>query len=285
MKMHFKATTKVTIFAVMMTSLAVVLPGAAQDASQIFSEKCASCHTMGKGPLVGPDLASSKFQPEAQIEANVKRMQNQAGTLDEGEVEALVQYLKSGGTTGATATSTSTSTSSTSTSTSTSASETQKTPATKTADEKGKTESAITHQTPEDEPGSVSVGEELFTGKRTFKNQGMACAACHSVTGAASGGLGPDLSAISIKMNTAALVVAAEKAPYRVMKDAYKNNLVTHDEAVDLAAYMSTLKGTKTRHPIQVELLGFIGAAILIAAVAFGYRNRNKSARDKLTRR
>jgi mono/diheme cytochrome c family protein len=279
-KRHFVAKAKLTCLVAVMTWWAAVLPGAAQDASEIFSEKCASCHTIGKGPMVGPDLAGVKLQPEAQIEASVKRMENQAGSLEAGEINALVQYLKSGGTPALPATATSTS------------ADTEKPAAAKTSDNKGKIEPSTTQQAAQRpvsikaaEPGSVSVGEELFSGKRTLKNQGMACATCHSVTGASSGGLGPDLSAIGIKINTSQLVVASEKTPYRVMKNAYKANPVTHEEAVDLAAYMSTLKGTATRRPIQVELIGFIGAAILIGAVAFGYRNRNKSARDKLTRR
>lgn len=281
MKRYFEAAGQVTLVAVMTTLLSAVLPGVAQDASQIFSEKCASCHTIGKGPLVGPDLAASKFQPDAQIEASVKRMQNQAGPLEPGEISALVQYLKGGANSAPPSTSTATSAGG--------SGDSQKTAPTKTVVDSGKSEPGAIEQPQQpvkgDEPGSVTAGEELFSGKRSLKNQGMACAACHSVTGASSAGLGPDLGAIGIKMNTAALVVASEKTPYRVMKNAYKNNLVTHDEAVDLAAYMSTLKGTSARRPIQVELIGFIGAAILIAAVAFGYRNRNKSARDKLTRR
>lgn len=280
---HLKKRTRIESWVLVVTLLAVPLNVAAQDASQLFTEKCASCHTIGKGPLVGPDLAGAKLQPESEIEANVSRMQNQAGPMTAAEITALVKYLKGGGSDSAsqkpptgTAPEEKTSLGTTTTGTGTS-SDASSTAAVK--------QSAAETPAKSKEPGSVVAGEEFFSGKRSLKNQGMACAACHSVTGETKGGLGPDLSGVGTKLNTAALVVAAEKTPYRVMKNAYKDSPVTHDEAVDLAAYMSTLKGAGSKQPVSVEMMGFIGAAILIAAVALGYRTRKKPARDKLTRR
>jgi mono/diheme cytochrome c family protein len=287
-RMRLRTTAKIASRVLVAISLAVPINAAAQDGSQLFTEKCASCHTIGKGPLVGPDLGGAKLQAESQIEGNVTRMQSQAGPMTAAEITTLVKYLKGGGsdaaalnpTTSTTSAETKPSSDTTATGTATSSD------ASSTA--AGTTKHVETEPPVKTEqPGSVVAGEELFSGKRSLKNQGMACVSCHSVTGETKGGLGPDPGAVATKFNMVALVVAAEKTPYRVMKNAYKDSPVTHDEAVDLAAYMSTLKGVGSNKPVSgaVEMMGFIGAAILIAAVAVGYRTRKKPARDKLTRR
>ena len=66
-----------------------------QAGSKLFEGKCMGCHTVGKGVLVGPDLAGTKSWPDDKLQAAVKGMEKTVGPLTPDEVNNLVDYLKS----------------------------------------------------------------------------------------------------------------------------------------------------------------------------------------------
>lgn len=235
----------------------------AGDSAALFSEKCAGCHSIGGGNLVGPDLAASSKWSTTDLSKAIKDMEKNVGPLTSEEVDSLVEYLR------------------------------------KPQAAKVVSDSAVKPvEQPQNgdlpkldgpsaavESGSIASGARLFVGDQSFKNGGLSCVACHRVD-AAGGNMGPDLTAISEKMPLAALASACEHTPYKVMKEAYKNHAITHQEALDLASYLQSLKNphNKLKDP-PVSIFGALFAVFVFAVIAYGYRNRNTGVRAKLQRR
>ncbi|MBP6746576.1 c-type cytochrome [bacterium] len=235
----------------------------AGDSATLFSEKCAGCHSIGGGNLVGPDLAPSSKWSVADLTKSIKDMEKNVGPLTNEEVDSLVEYLR-------------------------------KPQAAKVVSDSAvkPVETPLNGDLPKFdgpsvavESGSIASGASLFIGDQSFKNGGLSCIACHRVDNA-GGNMGPDLTAISEKMPLAALASACEHTPYKVMKEAYKNHAITHQEALDLASYLQSLKNphNKLKDP-PVSIFGALFAVFVFAVIAFGYRNRNTGVRAKLQRR
>jgi cytochrome c2 len=153
---------------------------AATDAAATFTRKCASCHTVGHGVLVGPDLEGATERhtrewliawigsSESLIRAGdpaatalfnrFKRQRMPDQSLTSGELSALVDYLASGG------------------------------PDADALKRQRKVDTAT--------PVEIEMGRSLFVGQRALANGGAACFACHRIgeSAGAGGTLGPDLS-------------------------------------------------------------------------------------------
>jgi cytochrome c2 len=169
------------------------LPSAANAADagagkQLFQDKtCAACHTIGKGPLVGPDLKDvTKRRPHDWLEQwimapdavlakkdeyAVKLMHEYHDMampnlgLSKGDVDNILAYLDSASAGGAAA---------------------ESAPAAEPAAQ-----------------GNADTGKELFTGVARFQNGGPPCMACHSTGGIGAlggGALGPDLTTVATRM-------------------------------------------------------------------------------------
>lgn len=219
--------------------------------AKLFGVKCAGCHTVGKGKLVGPDLNDVSNWPVDDLKAAVVRMQTMAGPLTDTEIKSLVTFLKNK-----------------------EASELIK------KSEEHKVSEAATAA-----PASEIVGKELFVGAKSFTNGGPSCIACHSAEGS-GGTMGPDLTDVFTKFGENALVSACEQTNFKVMKAVYKDHPVTRQEALHLTRYFGSIKGAKkdTIDP-PVNLIGFGGAALFLIGLTFMYKRRKGSARDQLNRR
>ncbi len=234
----------------------------AGDAAALFSEKCAGCHSIGGGNLVGPDLAPSSKWSSADLTKSIKDMEKNVGPLSSDEVDSLVEYLRKPQAAKA-------------------ASDLTAQPAPSAKADLAPSLDGVESV----ESGVISSGERLFLGEQAFKNGGLSCVACHRVD-AAGGNMGPDLTAIATRMPMAALVSACEHTPYKVMKEAYKDHAISHQEALDLAAYLGSLKSQHNKlkdPPVAIFAAGF--ALLIFVVIAFGYRNRNTGVRAKLQRR
>ncbi|MBX3073312.1 c-type cytochrome [Candidatus Obscuribacterales bacterium] len=242
--------------------LCVDVPSAlANNPSVLFNEKCAGCHTIGGGNLVGPDLAPTAKWSSVDLAKAVKGMEKSVGPLSTEDVDSLVEYLRK--------------------------------PQTANSKDSGQTadvvaplvENAAEKSVPAAEPGSATRGSRLFSGAEALSNGGVSCIACHRADDA-GGTMAPELTLISNKLSESAMVSAFEHTPYKVMKTAYQDHPVTHQEAVDLAAYFSSLKNPHDKlTEAPVSMIGFGIATCVFGMIAFGYRGRNKSARAKLQRR
>ena len=244
-------------------ALPTVANAADADAGkQIFQEKCTACHTLGSGPLVGPDLQGvTARRPREWLEQWIAApdavlakkdpyatnllhqfhdlpMPNQG--LSPSDVSAILAFL--GG-----------------------AAAQASAPA---------TASAPAAQ------GNPELGKELFTGVARFQNGGPPCMACHSVggIGALGGGqLGPDLTEVVTRLGGAAGVNAfVGGSPTPTMKAVWSQRPLTTEERASVVAFLA--QAGVSQRPAQAiwQLAGLalLGVVILLAIAAFNWRNR-----------
>lgn len=245
-------------FLLILAQLSFAIGVWAQDGDKLFADKCAGCHTIGGGALLGPDLASVSDWKVEDLRSAIKRMEQSTGPLKDEEEEELVEYLR------------------------------KQEKNEKQIKPRGDTTNASQVPPPTQTTQEFAVketGHHLFYGDIALKNGGMSCIACHQ-SNDHGGNMGPDLSAISKKFPGKALVLGIEKAPYRVMKQAYKEHPITHQEALDIAAFLQTTTNVETKSMRSSPFALGAGMAVLVLGIiAFGYRNRKKSARANLKRR
>jgi mono/diheme cytochrome c family protein len=73
--------------------LTAVIPASAQDGKEIFNTYCTSCHTIGKGLVVGPDLKGShKKYKEKWLKKWIKSSQTMVQENDPKAVELFNQF-------------------------------------------------------------------------------------------------------------------------------------------------------------------------------------------------
>jgi cytochrome c2 len=235
----------------------------AEAGKQIFQEKCTACHTVGNGPLVGPDLKGVTAQrprdwleqwisnPPAMI---AKKDPVATGLLEQfhgvqmpdlglssSDVSALIAFLGTG------------------TSTPAPAGQAAGAPAVK---------------------GDPEVGKELFTGVARFANGGPPCMACHSVggIGALGGGqLGPDLTEVVARYGGAAAVNAfVAGTPTPTMKAVWSQHPLTDQERANVVAFLGQAEVTQRPAEAIWQLVGVavLGVVILLVIAALRWRNR-----------
>jgi cytochrome c2 len=209
-----------TVYARPMPSqFAAVLQQDAEAGQTIFQQKCAGCHTIGKGNLVGPDLKDVTKVRDLQWVKNfildpANMIANDADAqqlfleynkfpmpdlgLTEAEADHVVAYLQDPNAVAAPAS------------------------------------SAPVNI------GDPTAGYYLFTGQTRLKNGGPPCLGCHHVSGVGAlggGGLGPDLTEVVERLGEPGLAAALQTLPFPTMIGPFKNHLLTEDEQADLLAY------------------------------------------------
>jgi len=191
-------------------ALACVLvsgPAAAQSGdltARFFFDNCASCHTVGHGDLEGPDLASTARWDPQQLHEAIERMQENVGKLDDAQVNGLVALLRD--------------------------------PAVqRRLDDSAamaRAELAAGLQ-----PADAARGRELFYGEAALATGGIACFACHAVSGR-GGSLAADLTPASMRLGLPSLLSAIGKPSFPLMRSVYADHAVSAQEAMDLAAFL-----------------------------------------------
>jgi mono/diheme cytochrome c family protein len=212
----------------------------AQQGEAVFQKNCSSCHTLGGGDTVGPDLngVTERRDPDfvkrfvadpaailAEGDPEVKAMVDEFNGLQmpdlglsDADVDAVVAFLETqgGAATGGTTTTT------------------------------GTEGGAATTPAPAAK-GDAKAGEDLFTGARGFSNGGAACISCHSLAGSGAlggGRVGPDLTGSYDRYGGAAgLASVLEKIAFPTMVPVYDSHALTRREAADVAAYLQTTAG------------------------------------------
>jgi len=99
----------------------------------------------------------------------------------------------------------------------------------------------VTSPVPEDQQGSVSRGEALFTGRTPFHNRGPSCVSCHSIAGIPApkeGAAGPNLTDAYAKLGPFG-VQATIRPPFSaVMAAVYGKHVLLPEEQMDLLAFL-----------------------------------------------
>lgn len=239
----------------------------AEEGEVLFQEKCAACHTIGGGDLVGPDLqgvtarrdaewlARWILEPDEMLgegdpiatqllqEYNNVPMPNLG--LTEAEVAAILLFLEAPP--GAPA----------------------EAPAEATA------------------VGDPILGKDLFTGVIRFENGGPGCMACHSIAGIGAlggGALGPDLTEAYSKYGDALITWPDNVLPMRAiyvvkpLTPEEKANLLTFVQAASVAQRPAQAVG-------QLILLTAAGAIVLLALSHLFWRRRLREVRRPLVGR
>lgn len=202
---------------------------AQKNGQAIFKESCTACHTIGKGKLVGPDLANVQDRHSVEwIESFIKSSQTviKSGDkyadslfkafdnmpmpdhpyLSNDQIKELLAYI----------------------STESAA------PSTATANV-----AAL--------PGDSKRGRALFAGSVRFTNRGAACNSCHNVDmkGFISGGaLGKDLTHSITRLTAPGVAGIISGLPFPQMKETYALRPVTAQEIADITAFLTTADKT-----------------------------------------
>ena len=246
----------------------------AQDSAGYFQSNCASCHTIGGGALVGPDLQNLeqrkdrawllKFlaNPQAVIDSGdpyaKKLVAESKGVvmppvsgLDQAQTGALLDWIE-GQSKGA------------------------------------QPAAAAPAKEPVFTPADAALGREVALGSRPLANGGPACISCHAFPRGMIGGgtLGPDLTHEFTRLGGARAATAwLGSPPTPTMKSVYTKHALTPDEAHALAAYLQSLseqEGGAARSGKILLLIGLGGCLIALVAMDTIWRRRFHAVRRPL---
>ncbi len=251
-----------TIAGLWAPALANAAETGADAGKQIFQEKCTACHTIGNGPLVGPDLKGvTERRPREWLEQWIAApdamlakkdpiaiellhqnhdvpMANMG--LSPSDVTAVIAFLGT-------------------------ATATPSAPATSG------------QAAPKGDP---VIGKELFTGVTRFANGGPPCMACHSVGGIGTlggGQLGPDLTEVVARYGGATAVDAfVAGTPTPTMRAVWSPHPLTPEERASVVSFLS--QAAVSQRPAeaiwQLAGLAALGLVILLAIAGMRWQNR-----------
>lgn len=240
--------------------------GAAGPGQAIFEAKCATCHSIGGGIIVGPDLegvterrdsawlARWIAEPDTMLaegdptatelfqEFNNIPMANMG--LSAAEVADVIAYLANPG---------------------------------------GGTAAPAAVTLPE---GDADRGKAIFTGAIRLQNGGPACISCHTTTGIGplgGGTLGPDLTNVHARYGETGLPTTLQNLPFPTMQGIFGPNPLTDNEAADLYAYfVQTNDATAQTINYTFVLIGLAGCGLLILCSRLIWRKRLTAVRKPL---
>jgi cytochrome c2 len=240
-----------------------------------FEQHCASCHTIGGGDLVGPDLqgvvgrrdqdwlrrwlaAPDKMLAEGDPVAadlldqfNGIPMPNQ--DLSTADIDALLAYLGA---------------------------------ADSASPPPVQSQGAIL-------TGRPAAGRDLFTGADRLSNGGAACIACHDTgaLGAPGGGLiGPDLTHVVERYGgETGLRSVLGNIPFPSMVPVYRNHPLTPQEQADLTVFFQSSAGEDTPSRglryVELYILAFGAMDVFLGALFVWNRRLPQHTRRSLSRR
>jgi mono/diheme cytochrome c family protein len=258
---------------------AVALPrnAGAQLADTFFQQNCVTCHTIGGGRLIGPDLKEAVQQkdrawlehfiedPEAVLnsgdpyasqlkkEANGIVMPKMPGVTPE-MAKALLDMIEVE----------------------------SKLPKSSLAGV------AVSEQP--FTPGDIFTGTEIFLGKRRLSQAGPPCVSCHTLgsIGSFGGGrLGPDLTLVYQRLGGRKSLGAWLSAPATpTMQSVFRNHSLQKEEILPLLAVFEDSsrqsQPANTTSQMRFFLAGFAGAVLGLAFMGWIWRGRIRTVRRAL---
>lgn len=256
----------------------------AQDVSEetvdYFQRNCASCHTVGGGKLVGPDLKG--VTERAETKWAVDFILDPKGVIDSGDAYAQQILRESGGvympqTPGLTRSL---------------AEKLVHLIEVESAKEKSRFAGLQLSDRPLT-PADVELGRALFHGDQTLEAGGPACFSCHTVAGAhafGGGRLGPDLTDAYARLDGRKALAAWLAAPPSVtMQPLYGDRALTGDEVLALVAYMKDQSETgrpgDDSGPLGFLLAGVGGLVVALLGFDLVWRRRFRGVRRSLIAR
>lgn len=236
----------------------------ADEGKYLFGQKCVTCHTVGGGKLVGPDLKDVTTRREKQwvlrfiMEPDVMVQKDPEGIklfeefkkvpmtnlgISVKEAEALYAFL-----------------------------------------EGPKKEVAPVAEKPV--VGDAVTGQKLFTGATPFSKGGPSCMTCHSVGGTGrfgGGSLGPDLTNAVGKFKADGMAGLLKGLPFPTMQPVYRNKSLTAEEQAHLLAFFtSSDQQTPRDFPWHFLLIGVAGFVLGIVVPHVVWMKRSRGVRQPL---
>ena len=252
---------------------------AADPAATTFRQSCMSCHTIGGGVLVGPDLKNVTARKDrAWLTAFIV---NPKAVLDGGDPYALKLKADARGAVmpviaGMTP---------------------QKAAALLDLIEAESKlpKSQFLGLDIGDQPFSkadIELGRQIFTGERALANAGPACISCHQargLRGLGGGRLGPDLTKVYERMQGRKNLAAWMQAPATpTMGPLFTQSTLTNEEIVPLVAYLEDETRKSGPDPAGPELrfllMGLGGAAVGLFGADTIWRRRFRGVRKSMIR-
>lgn len=263
----------------------------AQNGEEIFKSNCSSCHTIGKGKLVGPDLSGvyktknadwlGKFirssqgmvksgDPDAVALFNEFKIPMPDNNLTDQQINSIIDYIRQTD---------------------------QASPKTaekaKPAAESGAVASDSTKAAPDSTKVTaatdsipvtdkdVQTGRSYFYGKTTFANGAAPCISCHNIDdGSLMGGgrLARDLTGAYSRLGAAGITAILMNPPFPAMKSAIPTKL-TNEEISSLNSLLKSSSQTSTYmmsfpSGIIFFVLGFMIAMFLVVFLFIAYNGR-----------
>jgi mono/diheme cytochrome c family protein len=262
----------------LLAALPLVAEGqAAPDpaAVELFVAKCASCHTVGKGPRVGPDLSGAvdrrgrawveKFvaAPSTMLDSDPQarellrqfggvRMPDLGITVEQAAQLADLVTLCSG------------------------------TP----CDLQGRF-TPVTQATAD----HVALGRDLFTGRAALQNGAASCISCHAAAGSgapiAGGSFAKDLTHAFARLGDEGLDASLRAPAFPVMGKVFAARPLTADEAFALRAFLDAANRTTgaTESVASLPLLALVSALVVLWVLNAIWSRRLRGVRSTLVPR
>jgi mono/diheme cytochrome c family protein len=251
----------------------------AQEAATTFRQNCISCHTIGGGRLVGPDLKNvEERQSRAWL---LDFIMDPRGVLASGDTYALNLKDAAGGVI--------------------------MPPVVGLTRERAEAilDLILAESVLEasqfagldigDEPFSeadIERGKQIFRGDVHLTNGGPACLSCHTVEGVAAlggGRLGPDLTKVYERLQGRKNLASWLLAPAtETMQPIYAKASLTNEEILPLVAYLEAEarigKEDTTTSQVIFLLLGLAGAVLGFVAADAAWSGRLRGVRRPLVR-
>jgi mono/diheme cytochrome c family protein len=203
--------------------LAAVAEASGSDPSIVFARRCGSCHTVGGGDKVGPDLRGVAERRERgwlrgfirSSESVIRSGDPVAGALfrryrrqrmpdhdlSHAEIDALIDLIAAG----------------------------------------GPQPSAAARSAETATPEEIEKGRELFGGRRRLANGGAACVSCHAVADRVlpqGASLAPELTDVYVKYRDQALASFLRQVCFPRVPEATRSTPLTEEEAFAVKAYL-----------------------------------------------
>lgn len=246
----------------------------AQDAVRFFKTSCASCHTIGGGPLTGNDLkGATQRRSRAWLKTFIS---NPREVIDGGDQVARALVVQSRG----------------------SVMPTLGVPpemvdalieliAAESALPRSQFAGASTAAAGARvmTPADVAAGRALFMGERPFAEGGPACVSCHQVRDVVAlggGELGPDLTTIYARRGGRAPLAKLLTRPRgSTMRASYRGDALTADEVHQVVSYLKIAGalGGAAPPPSRLGLVaaGLVGTALALLVLEVAWRRRRRA--------
>ncbi len=244
----------------------------------IFEQKCKSCHSIGGGRIVGPDLKGITERRErdwlirfivspdeliAQGDPLAKQLVEEYGIpmpntgLSPPEAEEILVYIE--------------------------------------AQSRGEPSALPPEQDTEQIApvpiGDASMGRDIFIGKTPLNNGGTACLSCHNVSGIGAlggGSMGKDLTGAYSVIGEQGLTSILKTQPFPLMKEIYAEQPLTDDEIAHLVVFLQEASSSGEPTPVQSPrifiIISIVGFLLVLGIFQLLWRRRLSGVRQPMVK-